>query len=906
MDAQATGPVTIETPRGDAVIFHSMGGVEGLSQLFAYEVDVLSSRADLDASDWLGQSVTVQLQRSGAGGDARAWNGIVVGFEYVGSGDDEASRYRLTLRPWLWYLTQSADCRIFQNMRIPDIITKVFQDRGFSDFQISLQESYARQEYVVQYRETHFNFVSRLMDREGIYYFFRHADGKHTLVLADSPHAHEAAAGAEPVPFAPPDPHRGETGEYVTSWRADGAVEPSRFAHADYDFTRPRLRLYSLRNAADSASVPPLEVYDYPGGFLSPSAGDAYAQLRLEQRRAAVQTFVGESNARGLTVGSTFELLDHPRDTLNAKYLLTRARYRVFGHEIRSSGSEEQAPFSCTVGAIRADAMFRPPLRARKALAQGPQTATVVGPDGQEIWTDQYGRVKVQFHWDREGQHDENSSCFVRVSQAWAGTNWGAQFIPRIGQEVVVDFLEGDPDRPIVVGAVYNGTHNVPFKLPENQTQSGIRTRSTPNGTQVNGNEIRFEDLNGNEDLFIQAERTQTTVVKDSQTIAVGTNRSLVVTGLDSTRVGLTRSVEVGGAHLVNVGAAMSETVGGAYTRTVGGPNVEQLGSSSNVTVGADLVTQVGGVARFDVRGALRMNAAGDSSHTTGGTAELRVGGKASNSYAAPTKAVVGHPDQEATLNLMVYGPVLASCTKEIRIETDASIVLKCGDTKISITPDGITLSGKDLKLAADSKLDASSSSAALALGDDVTATGTNVTLSSTGAQLALAADAQLKGSQVKLGSGSGASASSSGDTGEEKDKSKPVYIRTKVLRDGKPAAGVSYKLVLDGGRTLSGTTTSEGLVEQQVPSTVASVTLTLLDTGETYVFAIGGPEPVDTLVGAQQRLRGLGLYHGPLDGTLNRHMAHALEVFQAGQGLSVSGELDAATQSALKSAYGS
>ena len=340
MDAQAKGPVTLDTPLGGGVTFHSMGGVEGLSRLFAYELDVLSPRANLKSSDLLGHSVTVHLQRSdGDDEQLRHWNGCVTRFQYLGTGDDESSRYRLTVHPWLWYLTASADCRIFQNMRIPDIITKVFQDRGFTDFESVLAETYDQKEYVVQFRETDFDFVSRLMQREGIYYFFRHQDGRHTLVLADSPGAHEPAAGGAKLAYAPPDLHRDEVGEYVRQWRALAEVSTSKFAHRDYDFTRPRLALSAVRDTSDLAGSPDLEVYEYPGGFSTFSAGDAYAWLRLEQHRASALGWTAETNGRGLTVGSTFELVDHPREDQNRKYLVVGAHYRLRGHELRSSGT---------------------------------------------------------------------------------------------------------------------------------------------------------------------------------------------------------------------------------------------------------------------------------------------------------------------------------------------------------------------------------------------------------------------------------------------------------------------------------------------------------------------------------------------------------------------------------------
>lgn len=906
MDAQASGPVSLESPSGDSVTFQSMGGIEGVSRLFVYEIDVVSTKADIKPIDWVGQRVTVHLERSESAEDARQWNGIVAAFQYVGAGDDELSLYRITLRPWLWYLTKAADCRIFQNMTVPDIIAKVFRGRGFTDFEHDLQESYPQREYVVQYRETDFNFVSRLMERDGIYYFFRHANGKHTLVLADSPQTPQPAAGAEQLPYAPRDAHRDETLEYVTRWRLQEDVQTSRVALADFDFTRPRLELYTLRDTSDTGEAPALEAYDYPGGFSSLSEGDAYAQLDLDQERMETRELSGETNARAFAVGATFELADHPREDQNAKYLVASARYRLVGRDVRSAGAPEAPPFACSFRAIPAQTTFRAPRRARKALVRGLQTARVVGPAGQEMWTDQYGRVKVQFPWDRLGRFDENSSCFVRVSQAWAGSGWGAQFIPRIGQEVIVDFLEGDPDRPIVVGSVYNGANAPPFKLPDNQTQSGVRTRSTPNGTSVNHNEIRFEDALGNEELYIQAEKTQTTLVKGSQSVAIGKNRALRVDGSESIAVGTTRSVQVLGASYSSIGADRADTIGGAARLDVGAAHVTNVSGSQAVHVIGTSLTHVGGVMRLELGDALRVTAAGDESRTIGGTRDIRVSAKATHSYAAETKTVVGHPDREASQSTYVYGQSSAAVSKELTIQSDTSIVLQCGSTRVELTPDGVKINGKTIALSGSSSVGITTANGSLAVDDDVTAIGKQVTISSSGAQLALQSGAKLTGSQVQLGAGSGASASSSAQDAKDDKKKKPVFIRTRLLRNGTAVAGVAYKLVLDGGQELGGSTTGDGLVEQQVPGTVASAELTLLDTGETMSLTIGVIEPETTLLGAQHRLLRLGFYHGAFDGQPGPLTTHALAMFQKSHGLAVTGELDGATQAALKSSYGS
>ncbi|HEY4014169.1 MAG TPA: type VI secretion system tip protein TssI/VgrG [Polyangiaceae bacterium] len=710
MDAQAEGPITIATSLDEDVTFVSMTGTEGISELFAYEIDVLCRKADLKPSDWWGASVRVQLARSDSPNDTREWDGVVTAFEYVGAGDDGYTRYRMTMRPWLWFLTQRADCRIFQNMTVPDIISQVFKGGGFTDFDFQLWETYPQRDYVVQYRETDFNFVSRLMERDGIYYFFGHDDGKHTLVLADSAETPQPAEGAEQLPYAPPDAHRDETLEYVTSWRTQGSVHPTRVALVDYDFTRPRMDLYTMRQVYGQDDTPTLDVYDYPGGYVDPSVGDTYAQIGLEQRRQDVTQFSGETNARAFAVGATFELIDHPRDDQNAKYLVTSARHHLVGHDVVSGKHVDGQPFTCAFQARLAAQTFRAPARARKAVVRGPQTARVVGPSGQEIWTDGFGRIKVQFHWDRAGVFDENSSCFVRVSHTWAGAGWGTQFIPRIGQEVIVDFLEGDPDRPIVVGCVYNGANAPPFPLPDKQTQSGIRTRSTPNGTPVNFNEIRFEDRKGHEELYIQAEKQQTTWVKGSQSIQVDGNRAWSVGVNEDHAVAKNRTTKIGGNEkltvvdgdtnhdfhhnvTVRVGDTKRSTIENDYTVQSHNGQISLFRDTSQMTITEGksvLVATEKAFALLDPSGDVNVSNSGNAKVqlANGGAIVIDApGGQSVTLVRGSTKIVV--TDDQVTID----------SSGKVDVKGVTGIDISAGGSEVKVGPDGVTVTGALVKI---------------------------------------------------------------------------------------------------------------------------------------------------------------------------------------------------------------
>jgi type VI secretion system secreted protein VgrG len=771
-----------------------MTGVEALSWPFAYEVDIVSERADVQASEVLGRPLSVHLQAGENEDQVRHWNGTITALEYVAQGDDGMSRYRLTVRPWLWYLTRRADCRIFQNLQVPDILRQVFEGAGFGDFEMALGATYPVRDYVVQYRETDFDFVSRLMQREGIYYFFRHDDGKHTLVLADGPQAHQPAAGYERIAFAPPDGHRDQGVEYVRLWKARSGTEAAQYTHADYDFTRPRARLYATSKSPADDGEAGLEVYDYPGGFLTSSDGDAYARLRLEQLRRDVRDWVGEGNARGLTAGALFSLTDHPVDDQNAEYLIVSTRYRLQGHELRTQDTpqatgEEPSIFDCELRAIAGSETFRPPRVTPKPRALGPQTALVVGPAGREIWTDQYGRIKVQFFWDRLGQTDEQSSCWVRVSQAWAGSGWGAQFIPRIGQEVIVDFLEGDPDQPIVTGCVYNAANMPAFSLPYNQTQSGFKTRSTPGGTLVNGNEIRFEDMKGSEDFFVQAEKTQTTLVKDSQSVTIGTDRTMTVGGAEAITVAFARTTQIGAVDALNVlgasttsvagirtlqvGADSQTNIGGSRRDTVSGDADEAIAGGLTETVGASRATNIGRDLSLTVAGRVDAQVAGDHSETFGGNFTER--------HAGHRVVIVGSPDGKRSATLYTEGSAQLQVSDNIDATALVGVTVTCGKSEIRILPDSITVTSpkislvsKDIELTGDKVV--VTASGALTLGGD------SVKMTSSGASVALDSNATVQGGQVKLSGGSGASGQS------DKQNVKVTTIELKD-QDGKPLA---------------------------------------------------------------------------------------------------------------------
>ncbi|MDC0686671.1 type VI secretion system tip protein VgrG [Mitsuaria sp. RG] len=612
---QFTRLAQINSPLGpDKLILAEMGGSEELGRLFDYELQLTSDDPAIDLNQLLGKPMSLSVQQSV--GSSRHFHGIVARCsQSVDQGQFAA--YRVTLRPWLWLLTRTSDCRIFQHLSAPQIIKQVFRDLGFSDFEDLLSRNYREREYCVQYRETSFDFVSRLMEEEGIYYFFRHEQERHVLVLADAYGAHQKAPGYETVPYYPPDGQHRER-DHINDWHLAQEVQPGSLELNDYDFQRPSARI-DVRSAMPrphQAGDYPL--YDYPGAYEQTQDGEHYARTRLESLQSLHERVELRGNARGLGSGHLFSLSNFSRQDQNREYLIVAARYYVHQERLESGGGSGAAQFESNLSCIDAQQSYRPVGSTLRPIVKGPQTAVVVGPSGEEIWTDQYGRVKVHFHWDRHDQSNENSSCWIRVSQATAGKNWGSIQVPRIGQEVIVSFLEGDPDRPIITGRVYNAEQAVPYDLPGSATQSGMKSRSSKGGSPANFNEIRMEDKKGAEQLYVHAERNMDTVVEQSETLSVGINRNQTVGMLETITIGQDRIRAVRRDDMLLVGASKTDSVSTSYLIEVGenlrlvcGKSVIELNASGQINISCEQFS---------------FHANADAEINTGGTLDLNVG----------------------------------------------------------------------------------------------------------------------------------------------------------------------------------------------------------------------------------------------------------------------------------------
>lgn len=606
-------------------MFRQMHAKEELGKPFEYEVVLLSEKDDIDPTQLLGKSMTVSVRMpSGStASSTRHFNGIVASFTYHGRAEGY-SEYRTVLRPWIWLLTRNFDCRIFQQMSVPAIFEKVCKDtHSFSDYRLSLSEQYRVREYCVQYRESDFAFVSRLLEEEGIFYFVEHEEDKHTLVLADANSAFAKVDGNDRIPYRALGEAQVDL-EHIFAWRVEHEVQSGACVLDDYDFTKPRVDLEGRSAATASYTHSDFEVYDYPGLHWETADGETLARIRIEEIQSQYRRFGGAGDHRGLVPGRTFNLVEYPRESENAEYAILSTDAHIESAEIEQHRADAQNKFEVEFTAIDKQVPFRPKRTISKPYVRGPQTAVVVGKSGEEIWTDKYARVKLQFHWDREGRSDENSSCWVRVSQTWAGKNWGGIQIPRIGQEVIVDFLEGDPDRPLVTGRVYNDGLMPPYALPDNQTQSGVKSRSTKNGVPDNFNELRFEDKIGEELVYFHAEKDFERVVENddvvriglekkdpgSQTIEVWKDRTAEIkTGDDGTTVSQgNHSIKVtAGTSTIEAAQKITLKVGGSTITiepakiTVSSPEIV---ISGNAKVGVSAaMTQVNGSATLMLGG---------------------------------------------------------------------------------------------------------------------------------------------------------------------------------------------------------------------------------------------------------------------------------------------------------------
>ncbi len=743
----------VQTPVGaDLLTFTHLIGRDEISRCFAYTVGFVSKSRDVDPLKMLGGIVSVEGES-----DPKRWfSGLVSEFRLTRI-EDRLAFYEAVVRPWLWFLGNTTDCRIFQNMTAVEIIEKIFSKYGIAKFEKRLQGSYPSREYCVQYDESDLDFVQRLLEHEGIFYFFEHDEGKHTLVLCDAMSKLKPAPGYDKVLYNFEGRASRRDVEYITEWIPGSMVRPGAYAHTDYDFEKPGADLMAKSAQPFSHKEAAGENYRQPGAHLDVGRGDTIAGIRREELQAVHQRTTAAGTVRGLFSGCKFNLESFPRSDQNQEYLVVSAEYRLFDPGYRTQNEAHSENFTVMLGVAPTKVPYRPQRITPRPIMRGPQTATVVGPSGEEIFTDKYARVKVQFHWDRLGKKDQNSSCFVRVSQTWAGSGWGFIQIPRIGQEVIVDFIEGDPDLPIITGRVYNAAEMPPYGLPGNATQSGWKSNSSKGGGGYN--ELMFEDKAGSELVNFQAQKDhhllikhdrnktvqhdqsdridhdakhsvghnldedvgnnktvkigvdQTTNIGSNDTETVGANRSLTVQANETIHVvansteniDANHSQTVGLVQTVTVGAARVDTVGAAEARTVGAAQVNTIGATRSVSVGISQSHDIGAGDSWTIGAGQTVNVGADQSVTIGSAQTFNVGAARSASIGADDSTTVGGAHSLGIAkgsSISVGEDSSIKVGKKLVIDAGDEILIKCGSAKIMMKKDGsIGIEGKDISI---------------------------------------------------------------------------------------------------------------------------------------------------------------------------------------------------------------
>lgn len=617
---QTEQALQIETVLGpDALLLAQIEGEEAISRPFRFELELASPRMDVDSAALLRTPAAVSFPLHD--GSRRAIHGLFSRFAQTGRHEDLAT-YRAELVAWPWFLSFRRTRRVFQEKSILEIAEDIFRSWGFTDFEFRCEERPA-QDYVVQYNESDLDFVSRWLEAEGIFYYFEHSPDAHVMVLADSNRAIEPCPGIAEAWF------RSQPiidMDVITSLTREHAVQVGRVTLRDYDYLQPSL---SLEASLEGDGLG--EIYDYPGSFSTPEDADRYARYRLEAEEVHKEQVRGDGNCRWMVSGHSFQLRGHFNPKTDGEYIITAVKHQASTAGFRTGESDEldyRNAFQCS----RADVPYRPRRIHERPVLQGTQTAVVVGPAGEEIWTDRMGRVKVQFHWDRDGGRDEDSSCWVRVASPWRSKGFGSINIPRIGDEVVVDFVEGDPDRPIVTGSVHNANRMPPYDLPDNQTRSGTKSRSSKGGGTTNYNEIRIEDKTGAEELLLHAEKQFTLEVEADEDHSVGGNQSLRVDGDRTVHVkgSFTEKVDAGEKRTIKGG--IEETVFGDVKQVINGVVDQTVTGGVRVTTPADCEINTGGRCKITAPNGVQCIAPGGQTHVdsfwdqTGGTQNTSFG----------------------------------------------------------------------------------------------------------------------------------------------------------------------------------------------------------------------------------------------------------------------------------------
>lgn len=756
-----TLPFALEIDGAPRLLVHRFRAREALSQLFEVDVDVVSEDGALDLSSLIGQPAHLRVHHSHG---VRCWHGIV-SRAALRERHSHLTRYEVRIVPSMWLLGLRRDNRVFQDKTTPKILEEVFAavDIAGAALDMRLVGDYTARNYCVQYRESDLAFAMRLMEEDGITFFFEHDDEAHKLVLSDDPAGHQPPPEGEPVRYRA-SPLVGGGAQVVSEASLVRTLPSGRATLRDYAFKTPSTDLLSQTDAEDDGGGvrTDLEVYEYPGEYVESGLGGSRAKLRAEELVVARQELHGRSDVRPLCAGRSLELLDHPSERISGRFLLTSVEHEGGASiarepRLRHTGPEYRNGFT----AIPADIPFRPPRVTPRPVIAGIQTALVTGPAGEEIYTDEFGRVKLQFFWDRLGKKDEASSCWVRVSQGWGGAGWGMMVIPRIGQEVIVQFIEGDPDRPLITGRVYNAEQTVPYSLPADKTRSTWKSNSTPGGG--GSNEIRFEDKAGAEEIYLHGQKDWTIAIENdknqtignnetasvgvdrsrsvgsnesvqigsNETRSVGVDRSTSIGSNETLSVGTNQAITVGANHTMDVGAAQTETVGASKTQTVGADRTETIGANVTESIGANQTTSIGANLTESVGANVTRSVGGNVTETVAALQSTSIGAAYMENVGAAKMLNVG-----AAYLIDVGAAMMTNVGAVQSVNVGASQSINVGGSQsINVGASQSVSAAAKISLSAGSKvtIDCGSATVTIESGGKVTVKGSDLTLKGTG-----------------------------------------------------------------------------------------------------------------------------------------------------------------------------
>lgn len=645
----------------DDLLCRRMFGEEEIGRLFEYRVELLRKSKDgaVSPDKLLGKNVTVELKDTASA--PRYYNGWVSHFERLAEGDGRYDVYRVDLRPWLWYLKLGADCRIFQHKTAVEIIEEVFSEYKTKQIDKRLTGTYRKRGFCVQYRESDFDFVSRLLEDEGIYYHFEHSKGRHVMVLGDGSSAHRALRGGS-LAWAAAQTSGEVNPNTITQWRRVRSVRSLKYTHTDYDHEAPTVDLKASATRQGGFTAPAdLEVFDYPGEYddleqsgntsAKKQEGERLAKLRIRAYEAHHDVVTAATRCRGVLAGQSFTFKDHDD---KGDYLITKSEFRFHFGAFEAKRDDEVWGFESELELVPKGTPYLPFSITARPVISGPQTAVVVGPSGDEIHTDKHGRVKVHFLWDRVGKKDQDSSCWVRVSQPWASKQFGFVNLPRIGDEVMVEFLEGNPDRPIITGRVYNGALPPPYKLPDHATVTGMKTRSSKGGGEGNFNELRFDDKKGAEYVWLQAEKDYHLLVKNDASETVKNNAWTHIEKSNARQIGENLTLEVGKVATI----AVKE--------------------DTHAKLGADLNLAVTGAMNVKTDEAIAVKGGQAISITSGQGMDVSIG---------------------QGLKLSANSTVHIKSTAGVVIDGGTQLCIKAGGAFITLGPEGVSIQGTMVKV---------------------------------------------------------------------------------------------------------------------------------------------------------------------------------------------------------------